>query len=600
MSLPKPGRDRTNPSGYRPISLTNTGARILEAIVHRRLYFYAETLGVLPETQFAFRKGRSHYDPLIILTQDIKHGFTSRYHSETVMVQLDITKAFDTVWLDGLRHKLHTYGIRGNLLRFLSSFIADRRYRVVTPDTTEYTEFDNGVPQGSCFSPLLFTLFPADCGQRLKCQHAEFADEFTLWSTAQDRRTAEAELQHDLEVIERFAKRWHITFGEKCSYTVFYERAPRDRGIINADLQFWGSSLSQEPEPRLLGIHFDHSLCYTAHIRHIERDVQMKMAILRRLIRGRLGSNRGALLSIYKGWIRPKLENGSMLFASVSLTARERLERLQNAALRLVLWASRNTPGPVLTTECQTSTLAYRRDLAVLKRLRKIQSLPPGRTLHTRNLRWNSEEVGFEPKDRSPAHVYSFFGYANSIFWKYFGRSPYQEIVQTAPLFPPRPWLPHVDDSDPHGDYRCQLRQKVREHQQRDFETAPSISFYRGLRPSYKPSWPHAYIIGSRQLSSVIFRIRSGYCRVGRMRHFGPPIPCPGCRGEDSPAHLLLDCPAYAEKRRELIDVVRKEAPDRQLTLQLLIGYTPTLRRGSNLKIATAVAKFIVRTGRKI
>lgn len=57
------------------------------------------------------------------------------------MVKLDISKAFDTIWLDGLRYKLHRYGVRGRMLHWLSSFIAHRAYRVITPDTTEYVEF---------------------------------------------------------------------------------------------------------------------------------------------------------------------------------------------------------------------------------------------------------------------------------------------------------------------------------------------------------------------------------------------------------------------------------------------------------------------------
>ena len=61
---------------------------------------------------------------------------------------LDIIKAFDRVWQAGLLHKLKSYGILGQVFGLISSFLNNRRLRVVLDGKSlqEYP-FNAGVPQ---------------------------------------------------------------------------------------------------------------------------------------------------------------------------------------------------------------------------------------------------------------------------------------------------------------------------------------------------------------------------------------------------------------------------------------------------------------------
>ena len=88
------------------------------------------------------------------------------------------------------------------MLAWISCFISDRRYRVVRPATTEYTTFGIGVPQGSGLSPLLFTLFISDIASELHCDHAEFADDLTLWYSSWDDQSTIDLINEDLGKIE--------------------------------------------------------------------------------------------------------------------------------------------------------------------------------------------------------------------------------------------------------------------------------------------------------------------------------------------------------------------------------------------------------------
>ena len=104
-------KDQELYSNYRPISILPCLSKILEKIMHNRLYQFLEMNNILIDQQFGFRPGYSTTHAITKLTTDILEAIDKKQH--TVGLFLDLSKAFDTINHETLLKKLHHYGVRG-------------------------------------------------------------------------------------------------------------------------------------------------------------------------------------------------------------------------------------------------------------------------------------------------------------------------------------------------------------------------------------------------------------------------------------------------------------------------------------------------------
>ena len=105
---------------------------------------------------------------------------------EVRSVFLDISKAFDKVWHNGIFIKLTPNGISGNLLNLLRDFLNERKQRVVlNGQFSTWKSVNAGVPQGSIFGPLLFLIYINDLTDGLSFNTKLLADDTSLFSVIQ-------------------------------------------------------------------------------------------------------------------------------------------------------------------------------------------------------------------------------------------------------------------------------------------------------------------------------------------------------------------------------------------------------------------------------
>jgi len=106
--------DRQSKSNYRPVSLLHSFSKITEKVVFIRLYNFLLETGFLNPLEPGFRPGDSTVNQFVYLVHRIYEAFEQG--KEVRMVYLDISKAFDKVWHEGLLYKLEAIGVRDPLL----------------------------------------------------------------------------------------------------------------------------------------------------------------------------------------------------------------------------------------------------------------------------------------------------------------------------------------------------------------------------------------------------------------------------------------------------------------------------------------------------
>ena len=118
-----------DPRNYRPVSITSITCKLLEHIIKSAIYSHLETFQIITDKQHGFPKKYSCTSQLLMLVNSLAESINSR--SQTDVIFLDFSKAFDKVSHDKLLLKLQSYGIRGQILLWIKGFLSGRTQRVV-------------------------------------------------------------------------------------------------------------------------------------------------------------------------------------------------------------------------------------------------------------------------------------------------------------------------------------------------------------------------------------------------------------------------------------------------------------------------------------
>ena len=258
-----------------PISLLCIPCKIVERLIYNRISPVIDPQ--LPQEQDRFRPGRSTLDQVAKLTSDIEQAFDGNLKGGAVFV--DLTAAYDTVWRRGLILKLP----RMLPNRFISELITNHSVVVKTSDgqQSRLKRINNGVPQGSVLSPLLFNVYIADLLETNSKKYG-YADDLALLKVHQDWNTIEETLTQDMSIVSSWLKQWRLKLSEaKTVSSTFHLNNREAKRELNVNIS--GRRLTCHRTPTYLGVKLDRTLTYREHVTALRGKVMARTALIRRL-----------------------------------------------------------------------------------------------------------------------------------------------------------------------------------------------------------------------------------------------------------------------------------------------------------------------------
>lgn len=387
----KKGKNGSDPTSYRPISLLPNISKVLEITINDTINSFCKTNSLIPETQFGFRYKHSTIHAITKFTSDI---CWARNAGDCVgAVFIDLEKAFDTVWLDGLFFKLTKKNFPSHLIKILWNMLHGKQFRVSEGHNTSSQAFkiENGLQQGTVNSPILFNLYISDLLQMYglnndnnKCAIA-FADDLLVYVRDNKVSKIKIHLQDIFGKIQDFFHTWQLKLNiSKCETILFrpYISSTSDANYDvrkhskNFNIQDSNNSISKIPHKkvvRYLGVHLDFKLNFNDHVKIQIDKAQIAFIANKRLFYSR-ELNKSVKLLCYKLFIRPILTYGCAIWFNISDSTMEKLRLFERRCLRACLSMYR-TPESNYTKKVSNSTLyeeseIIRIDLFILKLIR--------------------------------------------------------------------------------------------------------------------------------------------------------------------------------------------------------------------------------------
>ena len=295
--------DSTAPSNYRPISILSFFSKIFEKLLYKCLLNFLDANDIIYKYQFGFRERHSTQLAIISLVEKI----TKSWESDDIVIGvfLDLKKAFDTVPHDILIKKLHAYGIRGNALKLLKSYLTNRTQYVTYDGVRSSTKpIQCGVPQGSILGPLLFIITMNDIGNVSDFLYSIlYADDTSVLLNGKDYSDLIKLLNSELDKLSNWLSANKLSLNVKKSYYMVFHRA-KLKIDKHAAIKMNGVFLQRTNSLKYLGVIIDHKLNWTQHIAHVRNKVSKGIGIM---YRARNYLTKNSLKSLYFSYIYPYL-----------------------------------------------------------------------------------------------------------------------------------------------------------------------------------------------------------------------------------------------------------------------------------------------------
>ena len=226
---------------------------------------------------------------------------------QTDLILLDFSKAFDKVNHLKLLHKLSCFGVKGNTLNWIQSFLIGRTQTVVLDgESSEEVKVTSGVPQGSVLDPLLFLLYINDLPENIQSQVRLFADDTAVYLTVTNMQDKQV-LQSDLESLQHWERTWDMEFNPSKCQVIHITRSK-----VKSRYYMHNQELESVDAAKYLGVTISKDLSWNTHINNITSTANKTLDFVKRNV---VTKNKDIKTMAYNSLVRPKVEYASVVWS---------------------------------------------------------------------------------------------------------------------------------------------------------------------------------------------------------------------------------------------------------------------------------------------
>jgi len=323
--------DRHLFTNYRPISLLPAISKIMEKLIYDKIFSFLVRYQILFKSQYGFRKGHNTTHATLDFLQTIEKALENDEYA--IGIFCDLSKAFDTLNHEILIKKLEHYGIRGNFLAWLKSYLQNRA-QFVDIDGVRSTckPITVGVPQGSILGPLLFLIYVNDLPAALeKLRPIMFADDTNLILRGKNLSELKTVLENELNELDDYFKANKLKLNiDKTKLMCFRKKSDK---FVKSDLNIPldNAIINCVDEISFLGFVLDSHLSWDAHCCKVANKVSQITGLLGRF-KKILPTK--ALKTLYNSLLMSHVQYGIEIWGGSSNKHKKRIIISQKRAIR--------------------------------------------------------------------------------------------------------------------------------------------------------------------------------------------------------------------------------------------------------------------------
>ena len=317
-------------NNYRPISILSTLSKLFEKVINKRLVDFFEKYNVINDFQFGFREG---YSTTLALTEICDHFRNNLDNREiTCGVFVDLAKAFDTVNHSILLTKLEHYGVRGNALSLLTSYLKNRtQFTQINHHASAKRNIVCGVPLGSVLGPLLFLVYVNDICNTSDFNVRLFADDTLLFMSSKEAHTLEYNVNLEIGKMQLWLQANKLSIN--ISKTKYMIVSPKFKSSYEFKIELLGNLLEQVDSHKYLGVIIDDVLSWQPHTAMIAVKLSRLCGLMYKL---RNYTYTAILKKVFYALVQPVIHYGLICWGSCSESIKRPIEILLNRILRCI------------------------------------------------------------------------------------------------------------------------------------------------------------------------------------------------------------------------------------------------------------------------